>query len=93
MTHAGAKTTHRADADIFTEARHALDQRLSIPATVRIHVDKGIVTLTGNVRLPGERVQAEDVVRRVKGVQRIVNNITVAQVVSAEGLEAPEEES
>lgn len=33
--------TRRADADIFTEAGHALDQGLSIPATVRLHVDKG----------------------------------------------------
>lgn len=85
------KTTHRTDADIFAEARSALDRRPDVPATVRVHVDKGIATLTGNVRLPAERLAAEDAVRRVPAVQRLINDITVDQPVSPEGFEAPEE--
>lgn len=83
-------TTHRTDAEIFTDARSALDHQPSVPQDVRVHVDAGVVTLTGSVRWASERADAEDTVRGVKGIARIVNDITVAQVVSAEGLEAPE---
>jgi osmotically-inducible protein OsmY len=81
--------THRTDADIFTAARNALDQRPTIPATVRVYVDRGIATLTGSVRLPSERADAEEAIRHVDGIQRVVNSITVAQPVSAEGFEPP----
>lgn len=81
--------THRTDAEIFTAARNALELRPNVPATVRVHVDRGIVTLTGSVRLPTERAEAEEAVRHVDGVRRVVNSITVAQRVSAEGFEPP----
>ena len=81
----------RSDADIFVEARRALDQSPNVPATVRVHVDKGDATLTGTVHLPSERSEAEVAVRSVKGIRRLVNNITVSQVVSVEGFEPPDE--
>jgi osmotically-inducible protein OsmY len=84
--------THRTDADIFTAATKALDLRLNVPATVRVHVDRGIVTLTGSVRLPSERAEAEEAVRHVDGVRSVVNDITVAQRVSAEGFEPPSDQ-
>jgi hypothetical protein len=68
----------------------ALDERPSIPATVRVHIDDGTAWLTGTVRLTSERVEAEDVVRQIPGVQRIVNKIAVAQLPSEEGFEPPE---
>jgi osmotically-inducible protein OsmY len=67
------------DAEIFAEARKALDDCPSIPATVRAHVDGGVVWLTGIARRRSERAEAENVVRRVPGVQQIVNKITVVQ--------------
>jgi osmotically-inducible protein OsmY len=48
------------------------------------------VTLTGTVRWPREKFEAESVVRQIVGVLEIVNHITVAQVVNPEGFEAPE---
>jgi osmotically-inducible protein OsmY len=66
-----------------------LELRPNVPGTVRVHVDRGIATLTGSVRLPSERVEAEEAVRHVDGVRRVVNSITVAQRVSAEGFEPP----
>lgn len=90
MARATAKATHRTDAAIFVEARNALDRRPLVPGTVRVHVDKGIATLTGSVRLPAERAEAEDAVRHVAGVRRLVNNITCAQTISAQGFEPPE---
>jgi osmotically-inducible protein OsmY len=77
------------DADIFAEARSALDRRPTIPATVHVHVDAGVATLTGSVRLASERAEAEDVVRHVRGVQRVLNEITVPPLPSKEGFESP----
>jgi osmotically-inducible protein OsmY len=80
----------RSDPDIFSAARKALDDHPTAPQ-VRVHVDRGTVTLTGSVRWPQERSEAEAVVRRLEGVLDIVNNITVAHVVDPEGFEAPDE--
>jgi osmotically-inducible protein OsmY len=82
--------THRLDSDIFAAARKALDDDPRIPQDVRVHVDRGTVTLTGTVRWVRERTEAEAVVRQIAGVGDVVNRIDVAQVVNPEGLEAPE---
>lgn len=81
----------RSDAEIFADARLALDRQPNVPSTVRIHVEHGNATLTGSVRRVAERNEAEDAVRGVPGVVRVVNDITVARMPSAEGFEAPDE--
>jgi osmotically-inducible protein OsmY len=83
-------TRRRSDPVIFSAARKALDDHPRVPQ-VRVHVDRGTVTLTGSVRWPQERSEAEDVVRRVDGVLRIVNNIIAAHIADPEGFEAPDE--
>jgi osmotically-inducible protein OsmY len=85
-----AHVNHRSDSEIFMDARRALDERPSVPADVRVHVDHGTVTLTGSVGWPLERSDAEGTVREVKGVTRVVNEITVAHEANAEGFEAPD---
>jgi osmotically-inducible protein OsmY len=79
MTSSTPTARRRTDADIFAEARKALDERPSIPATVHVHIGEGVAWLTGTVRRATERIEAEDVVRHVDGVQRVVNRITVAE--------------
>jgi len=86
-----AGTHRRSDPNIFAAARKALDDHPSIPQEVRVHVNHGTVTLTGSVRWPQERSEAEDVVRGVDGVLRVVNNIIAAHLASPEGFEAPNE--
>jgi osmotically-inducible protein OsmY len=86
MTH----THYRLDPDIFAAARKALDDDPRVPQDVRVHVDGGVVTLTGTVRWPHEKADAEAVVRQIDGVGRVVNNITVAQIVNPDDFEAPE---
>jgi osmotically-inducible protein OsmY len=83
---------HRPDAEIFTEARHALDVRPGVPASVRIHLDEGVMTLTGSVRTASERSEAENTVRSIPGVRRLVNEIVVARIPSAEGFEPPDDQ-
>lgn len=82
-------THHRSDPDIFSAARKALDDHPSVPQ-VRVHVDRGTVTLTGSVRWPQHKAEAEAVVRHVEGVLGIVNRILVEQTVDPEGFDAPE---
>lgn len=83
-------TRHRLDPDIFVAARKALDDNPKVPQDVRVHVDCGTVTLTGTVRWPHEREEAEAVARAIEGVLRVTNRINVAQVADPEGFEAPE---
>jgi osmotically-inducible protein OsmY len=89
MTGAAATGARGHDAEIFARVRKALDARPSIPATVRVHVDGGTATLTGTVRLASELAEAEDVVRHVAGVQRVINELAVAVPPSTEGFEPP----
>jgi osmotically-inducible protein OsmY len=86
-----ARPARRADAEIFAEARHALDSRPTVPEGVRVHVDQGTVTLTGSVQRPSERAEAEQAVRPIEGVQRIMNDIVVTQVPHAVGFEPPDD--
>ena len=85
-----AVTHRRSDPDIFSAARKALDDHPSVPQ-VRVHVDRGTVTLTGTVRGPREKSEAENVVRRVDGVLGVVNKIIAADTSNPEGFDAPEE--
>jgi osmotically-inducible protein OsmY len=90
MARATETTTHRSDAEIFAQARKALDERPSIPATVRVHIDDGTAWLPGTVRLGRERAEAASVVRQIPGVQRIENKIIVVQLANPEEFEPPE---
>ena len=85
------RTPHRSDAEIFADARKALDRSPTVPQGVHVHVDSGAVRLTGSVRLPFERADAEEVVGRVEGIRSLVNDITITQAPSPEGFEAPDE--
>jgi osmotically-inducible protein OsmY len=82
--------THRPDAEIFAAVRSALDQNPAVPAVVRVHVKEGVVTLTGSVRTPADRIEAEATARGVENVRGIVNDIFVINI-PAEGFEPPED--
>jgi osmotically-inducible protein OsmY len=78
------------DQDIFFAARRALDDHPGVPQDVRVHVHEGTVTLTGIVRWPHEKSDAEAIVRHIEGVRETVNKITVAHAANPNVLEAPE---
>jgi osmotically-inducible protein OsmY len=83
------QVTHRPDAEIFVAVRSALDQNPAVPAAVRVHVKEGIVTLTGSVRTPADRMAAEETARGVDTVRDVVNDIFVVSI-PAEGFEPPD---
>lgn len=73
----------RTDADIAAAALHALKWNAGVQAD-RIHVtvDKGWVTLKGDVEWQFQRQEAERAVRRLWGVKGVSNLITVKPVAS-----------
>jgi osmotically-inducible protein OsmY len=77
---------NRSDTDIFAEARRALDDTPTVPATVRVHIDDGLAWLTGLTRRWSERMEAERVVSDVPGVRQVINKITVAGQTGTGGL-------
>jgi osmotically-inducible protein OsmY len=90
MARTAESGSRRTDAEIFAQARKSLDDRPSIPATVRVHIEDGVAWLTGMARRMSERAEAEDVVRTVPGIQSVVNKIDVAERPSEEGFEPPD---
>jgi osmotically-inducible protein OsmY len=68
----------RTDSDIAAAAVHALSWNSTIPqGKVHVTVDKGWITLKGEVEWQFQRQEAERVVRRLLGVKGVSNLITV----------------
>ena len=78
------RAADHSDAAVFAEARTTLDDCPTVPGTVRVYVEDGIVTLTGTVPWPSQRAEAERVVRPVIGHRQLLNKITVLQTQSTE---------
>ncbi len=71
-------TARRDDSAILADVRFELDSDFALaPDHVKAVVQKGVVTLTGDVNSVYDKVHAEDVVSRVRGVRKIVNDIKV----------------
>jgi osmotically-inducible protein OsmY len=78
---------HRSDTDIATAAEHALRWNTSVPADkVRITVDKGWVTLQGEVEWDFQRRSVERLIRPLMGVVGISNEMALRQRVTPDDL-------
>ncbi len=67
----------RTDEDIAQAALRALDWNYTVPDGLKVIVDKGWVTLSGEAEWDFERHAAKDAVRPLMGVCGITNNITL----------------
>jgi osmotically-inducible protein OsmY len=86
----GAKATgDPGSAAVFAAARKRLDDSPTVPGTVRVHVEDGVVTLTGSVQQASQRSEAEHLVRPVIGDRHLLNNIVV--ISPAKGLRGLDE--
>ena len=66
------------DAKITTEVKAKLAaEKASNLTRVSVATAKGNVSLTGIVPTPTDRARAEEIVRSVKGVQGVANNLQV----------------
>lgn len=74
----------RADQDIAEAALRGLQWHVQVPDTqLRVKVEKGIVTLEGEVEHKYEETAAKNAVRDLMGVQGVVSLIRVKEAVSS----------
>jgi osmotically-inducible protein OsmY len=68
-----------SDDEIYDKVRINLANDRDVKGGhIEVVVSKGVVELRGNVKLEKQRVKAEKIAKKVKGVQRVVNNLKVA---------------
>ena len=68
----------KPDPEIARDAVSALQRDLPYSANqIKVIVDKGWITLEGDVEWNYQRQRAEGAVRRVKGVKGVINSITI----------------
>jgi osmotically-inducible protein OsmY len=74
----------RSDDEIAVRALDILKWQVGVPAgRITVKVEKGIVTLMGDVDWQFQKVDAEHVVHKLSGVIDVVNQIRVASPVRA----------
>lgn len=71
------------DPEIARDAADALRLNSSVPATVKLTVSSGFVTLAGSCEWWFQRKAAEDAVRHVPGIRGVDNAIVIAPRVSS----------
>jgi osmotically-inducible protein OsmY len=87
-------TEPRDDSDIARAIAHVLEWNTQIPeGKVHATVQAGWVTLQGEVEFDYQRHEVERMVRHVRGVVGIINNIVVTSPVSADRVKAQIEEA
>ena len=69
----------RSDQEIAKAAAEALEWNVSVPATVNIKVENGLVTLRGEAEWQYQRDAATSAVRWLKGVKSVNNLIAIHQ--------------
>jgi hyperosmotically inducible periplasmic protein len=70
-----------SDDEIYDKVRITLANDRDVKGgNIEVKVSKGVVELQGTVRLEKQRAKAEKVAKKVKGVQKVVNNLKVAPV-------------
>src|SRR5208337_4704514 len=68
----------RNDADIGLTARHVLDWDVLVPhGRIKVTVEKGFLTLEGEVNWQFQKSAAERAVRRLTGIKGVSNQITI----------------
>jgi osmotically-inducible protein OsmY len=73
----------RSDTELQHDARLELMREPGVDAqSIEVRVQDGVATLTGNVRFEAESWSAADAVRRVPGVQSVVNETMITRETS-----------
>ena len=72
-----------SDSELQRNARQELVRERGVDAEgIEVRVQDGVATLTGNVRSEAESWSAADAVRRVPGVQSVVNETMIVRETS-----------
>jgi osmotically-inducible protein OsmY len=86
--------TDVSDTDVARAAVHALKGDITVPSDrIKVKVNKGWVTLSGDVNWDFERRAAERAVRRLAGVRGVSNLINIKSPVKPENVKSVIEET
>jgi osmotically-inducible protein OsmY len=84
----------RTDADIAKAAVDALKWNVMVPSDkVTVKVDRGWITLTGEVRWDFQRRAAENAIRHLAGIRGITNRVLVRPTVEPDAVKRKIEEA
>lgn len=72
-----AESHRRKDAEIAKSVMDVLKWHLLIPSEVKVDVENGAVTLSGEVSWVFKRPSIEDAILYLSGVKSVVNNIAL----------------
>ena len=82
-------TFKRSDEEIGEAAANALEWNVSVPyERIKLQVEQGVVTLTGDVDWWYQKDAAERAVRRLKGVVQVRNYIMIKPAVKPQDLKS-----
>jgi len=69
------------DDEIYDKVRITLTNDKDVKGgAIEVKVSEGVVELQGSVRTEKQRLKAEKAARKVKGVQKVVNNLKVTPI-------------
>jgi osmotically-inducible protein OsmY len=70
-----------SDDEIYDKVRIVLANDRDVKGgAIEVVVSKGVVELRGNVRVEKQRVKAEKLAKKVKGVHQVINNLKVTPI-------------
>jgi hypothetical protein len=79
-----------ADQQIVSSINSKLNQDPDLRTlTINVAAKQGVVTLSGSVNAPVEKLAVEDVARKTAGVKQVVDQLTVASVAADTGSPTP----
>lgn len=85
--------SHRTDEDIASAATSHLKWNFQVPDSIKVKVDHGWVTLQGTAEWQYQREEAERVVRSLRGVIAVMNEIELKPKISATGVKTKIEDA
>ena len=83
----------RSDEDVGAAAVSALEWNYQVPETVKVSVEKGWITLRGEVEWDYQRAAANDAVCMLLGVIGVSNDIAIKSSITAENIKMRIEEA
>jgi len=70
-----------SDDEIYDKVRITLANDKTVKGgAIEVKVTSGVVELSGTVKLEKQRLKAEKAAKKVKGVQKVINNLKVSPV-------------
>jgi len=78
--------SERTDADIASAASNHLNWNFQVPDTIKAKVSDGWITLQGTAEWQYQKEEAERVVRSLRGVKAVLNEVELKPTASATGV-------